>query len=93
MVVLTVGTGSRPWDTYSRNTCSSIPCVNSKPEHGKNSSADYSKVAEPVSVAGARGNGKRYVQVGANSTIENCRYSIAYSCYQSDEHGISGCEA
>jgi hypothetical protein len=83
---------SKTLQTYSRDTRSSIPRVNTKPEHGKNSSADNSRLAKPVSMASARGNRNRYVQVGANGAIEYCRYSIAYPCHQSDEHSIGGCK-
>ena len=82
-----------PVSTYSRDAGSPISCVHSKPKHGQDSPADDGKVTEPVSVAGARRDWERYVQVGTNCAIQYCWYGIANTCNESDEHSISCCQS
>lgn len=83
----------RPVRTYSRNTGASVSRVHSEPKHGEDSSADYSEIAEPVSMTGSGGYRERNMEICADGTIEYSRYRVAYSSNQSDENCVSRTEA
>lgn len=80
---------TRRSNSYRSNAGGSKCSLNPEPKHGKNTTRKYTKIAQPVPIAGSYCYWKRYVKVRANGSIENSRDSIAKSSHQGDQNCIS----
>lgn len=77
----------------SRHGRGTAKTLDAEPEQGEDAACYYGKVREPVSEAGANGDGESDVVIGTDAAVEYSWHRIAEAGHPCNENGISSAEA